>query len=180
MSPSRHFQYLPSYPRASSASVASLVHLGLLSSLLTVRGAFDQFRPKGYEDIGSPPMQTHLWKEWALVDNQDALMDSDPWQLGGRVATAGNEGGRIVMCEFRRWAGHFGATLEREEATVNSPLTRESWAQKLAEVMPPVTAWAKERWDIQLVPRQEEEEEGEDEDPEFTRKLEEFVAGVNE
>lgn len=121
-------------------------------------------------------MQTHYWKQWAVVDNKDALADSDPWQLGQRAATAGNEGGRMVMCEFRQWNGYSGATPEREEATANSPLTRESWAQKLAEVMPPVTAWEKERWDIQLVPKKGEEEEGEnEEDSEYERNMEEHL-----
>ncbi|KFX91065.1 hypothetical protein V490_06098 [Pseudogymnoascus sp. VKM F-3557] len=127
----------------------------------------------------SPSMQMHFWKQWAMVDNEDAVADSDHWQLGKRMATTENEGGRMVICEFRQWNGYSGATLEREEATANSPLTRESWAQMLAKMMPPITAWEKERWDIQLVPKKEEEEEGEDKDPEFTRELEAFVAGAN-
>ncbi|OBT85998.1 hypothetical protein VE02_06356 [Pseudogymnoascus sp. 03VT05] len=140
-----------------------------------VRGAFDQFRPRGCEDISSPSMQTHIWKQWAVVDNKDALVDSDPWQLGGQVATAENEGGRMVLCEFRQWNGYSGATPEREEAMANSPLTRESWAQMFAKVMPPVTAWAKERWDIQSVPQKEEEEGEYEEDSEYDRNIEEYL-----
>ncbi|KFZ09742.1 hypothetical protein V501_05498 [Pseudogymnoascus sp. VKM F-4519 (FW-2642)] len=137
-----------------------------------VRKAFDEFWPKGCEDISSTPMQTHFWKQWAIVDNKDALMDSDPWQLGEQVATAGNEGGRMVLCEFRQWNGYSGATPEREEATANNPLTRESWAQMFAKVMPPVMAWAKERWDIQLLPEKEEEEGEYEEDSGNDRNME--------
>lgn len=82
--------------------------------------------------------------------NRDALVDSDPWQLGELVPIAGNGGGRVVLCKFRQWNGHFAATFEQEEITAKSPQTRESWAQKLAGVMAPVTAWAQERWDVQL------------------------------
>lgn len=141
----------------------------------TIRKAFDQFRPRGCEDISSPSMQTHFWKQWAIVDNKDALVDSDPWQLGEQVSTAGNVGGRMVLCEFRQWNGYSGATPEREEATANSPLTRESWAQMFANVMPPATAWAKERWDIQLVPQKEEEEGEYEEDSEDDRNMEEYL-----
>lgn len=122
-----------------------------------LRGAFSQFWPRGCEDIHSLLTLTRFWKTWAMVDNKDALLTSDPWQLGEQVGKGGDEGGRMVLCEFRQWNGYAGATLEREEAAANSPLTRESWAQKLAEVMPPVTAWEQERWDVQLVPRKEEE-----------------------
>ncbi|KFZ24804.1 hypothetical protein V502_00714 [Pseudogymnoascus sp. VKM F-4520 (FW-2644)] len=140
-----------------------------------VRDALDKFRPRGCEDISSPYMQTHFWKQLAMVNNKDALVDSDPWQLGEQVATAGNEGGRMVYCEFRQWNGYSGATPEREEATANSQLTRESWAQMFAKVMPSVTAWTQERWDIQLVPQKEEEEGEYEEDSEYDRNMEEYL-----
>ncbi|KFY36992.1 hypothetical protein V494_04905 [Pseudogymnoascus sp. VKM F-4513 (FW-928)] len=140
------------------------------SSLTSVYGAvhsvLDKFRPSGCEDIHSLPMQTGWWKLLATVDNKDALADNDPWQLGERVPTAENETGRMVLCEFRQWNGHSNATLEREEATANNPLTRESWNQMLATLMPPVIDWAKERWDIQLLPRAVVEEEEYEEDSE--------------
>ncbi|OBT66960.1 hypothetical protein VE03_04214 [Pseudogymnoascus sp. 23342-1-I1] len=129
---------------------------------VAMRNAFCQFRPRGCEDIHSLLTLTH------------ALSIGDPWQLGEQLATAGDGGGRSVLCEFRQWNGYAGATLEREEAAANSPLTKESWAQKLAEVMPPVTAWAQERWDIQLAPREEEVSKYEyEENSDFDQNMEE-------
>ncbi|KAI0380269.1 hypothetical protein F5Y04DRAFT_257813 [Hypomontagnella monticulosa] len=120
----------------------------------TVDGTFRNFSPKCYEDfrVYWPRPRTYTWTAWAWVD-------SDLYQLGNRA----------VFCEFRRWikdtgdAAFNGATPEREEVVSKSPETRESWAQAVAEVMPPVAAWEQERWDIQaathFIPPEEDEEE---------------------
>ncbi|KAK4150344.1 hypothetical protein C8A00DRAFT_18107 [Chaetomidium leptoderma] len=141
-----------------------------------LQNTFGHFVPGGCEDLLQrwPPTRMQNWTAWAAIDTEDARVDSDHSQLGQQAATAGNESGRAVLCEFRRWNGYTGATPEREEASAKSPLARESWAQAVAKLMPPITAWEQERWDIQLAPREVEEEEGEDEEPEFQRELDEW------
>ena len=143
-----------------------------------VYSALSDFVPKGCEDLREqwPPTRMHFWTAWAWVDG-------NIWQPERRVATAEGEGDQSILCQFRRWNGYSGATPEREEASAVSALARESWAERVATVMPPVTAWEQERWDIRLAPMapEEEEEEGNEEDAEFERKLNEFVAaGVKE
>ncbi|KAI0443420.1 hypothetical protein F4803DRAFT_574490 [Xylaria telfairii] len=63
------------------------------------------------------------------------------------------EHSRTVICEFRLWPRSYDVTPEHEESSARDPLARESWAQALAKVMPPVTAWKRERWAIWGVPR---------------------------
>ncbi|KAK8086179.1 hypothetical protein PG994_001153 [Apiospora phragmitis] len=61
--------------------------------------------------------------------------------------------GRTIICEFRLWPHSWGVTPEHEEASATDSQARESWGQAVAQVMPPVTAWEQERWDIREVPR---------------------------
>lgn len=142
-----------------------------------VYSALGNFLPSGCEDLREkwPPPLMHFWTAWAWVDSSNLEGQPGQQQVG---ATAGNDSGRrAVVCQFRRWNGYSGATPAREEALAESPLARESWERTVAEVMPPVTAWEQERWDIQLAPRYfaPEEEEGEEEDPEYEQKVKEFL-----
>lgn len=139
----------------------------------TMHDAFNMFVPRGCEDLRNPPKaRMQSWTAWAWV-NTDLL------HLGQRVATEGNTTGRGVMCQFRRWNGYSGATPEREEASATNPLARESWAQRVETVIPPVTAWEQERWDINLVPRyvppEDEERIDPEEDPEYEQNMKEFL-----
>ncbi|KAI1101160.1 hypothetical protein F4804DRAFT_316936 [Jackrogersella minutella] len=139
-----------------------------------VYNAFGEFLPRGCEDLRVqwPRSRMHFWTAWAWVD-------SDLWQLGQQTVTA-EERDRAVLCEFRRWNGYSGATPEREEDSAKSPPARESWARTVANVMPPITAWEQERWNIRSAPcsvtPEEDEEGGEDwEGTEYERNMEEFL-----
>ncbi|KAM0264978.1 hypothetical protein ACHAQJ_000494 [Trichoderma viride] len=151
-----------------------------------VKTAFKGFLPAGCEDLiprpvvnPNPRQRLGLYRErfpymysstaWAWVDTGDACADGD---LIGE-----NNSGRTVLCEFRRWNGYNGATPEREEAQAKDPKAKESWAQVVANAMPPAVAWEQERWHLQDPPAKEEdeEEEMEEEDAEYNRELNEWL-----
>ncbi|KAI1345751.1 hypothetical protein F5Y01DRAFT_299569 [Xylaria sp. FL0043] len=131
-----------------------------------VYSTIGQFIPEGCEDLFRrwPPMLMRRWTAWAWVDNEDALVDGYFGKLRQEANLAGYESKPSILCEFRRWNGYAGATPEREEIAAQNPLTQQSWAQAVAQVMPPVTAWGQERWDVQLLPRYFSEDEREDEE----------------
>ncbi|KAK6957470.1 hypothetical protein Daesc_000256 [Daldinia eschscholtzii] len=140
----------------------------------TIYNTFSQFLPRGCEDLRVqwPDSRMHFWTAWAWVDTE----------LSQQQVAAGKESGQALLCEFRRWNGYHGATPELEETLAKSPQARESWAQTVAKVTPPVTAWDQERWDIRLAPQfikpEQEEEEQEDEeevDEEYERNMKEFL-----
>ncbi|KAI6089592.1 hypothetical protein F4821DRAFT_231379 [Hypoxylon rubiginosum] len=79
--------------------------------------------------------------------------------------------GRTILCQFRLWPGLDKSTPTHEDVLATNPEVRESWNQAMAEVMPPVTAWAQERWDIRPVP--------EHEDSEYERRSQEFREGIS-
>jgi hypothetical protein len=145
-------------------------------SVKAVYSALFNFLPSGSEGLRNrwPPTPMHFWTAWAWawVDSSSNLPSQPGQQVGATVGIESDR--RAIACEFRRWNGHGGATPEMEEALAASPLARESWERKVAEVMAPVTAWWQERWDIQLAQRhvftekevEEEEEEEEEEDEE--------------
>lgn len=133
----------------------------------TVFNAFAHFLPKGCQDLCGHNSRMHFWASWAWVVSDDIWQQEEQ-----RVESGDNDGGhQTVLCEFRRWNGYSGATPEREEESAKNTLAKESWAQRSASVMPPVTAWEQERWDVQLAPRKVEE----DEEPEFERNLAAFL-----
>jgi hypothetical protein len=157
-----------------------------------VLGAFKGFLPVGCEDLIPQPVPNNpqrpigLYRAhfpymfsstaWAWVDAGDACADGNmkqPVQQSGQQAE--NDNGRMVFCEFRRWNGYNRATPEREEAQAEDLLAKESWAQVVANTMPPVVAWEQERWHLQDPPAEEEEEGREEEDAEYNRNLMEWV-----
>ncbi|KAI1112061.1 hypothetical protein F5Y14DRAFT_423017 [Nemania sp. NC0429] len=80
----------------------------------------------------------------------------DRWverKFGKPEQTQDGDQGRTIFCDFHLWSPDYGASPEHEEASATDPQARESWAQAIARVMPPATAWTQERWDIQEVPR---------------------------
>lgn len=72
---------------------------------------------------------------------------------------------RTIFCRLQLWSSKYCRTPEDEAASVADP-------QATAQVMPPATAWAQERWDIQKVPRffPPEPEFDPEEDPEYVRE----------
>ncbi|AEO71772.1 uncharacterized protein THITE_2124605 [Thermothielavioides terrestris NRRL 8126] len=142
---------------------------------------FGRFVPKSCEDLLAawPPMIMRRWTTWAVVVGPETAADSSSGasqqQADADEAGSKRGSGRAVWCEFRRWAGYCGATPKREEAAAEDPLTRESWAEAVAEVTPPVTAWQQERWDIRLAPRKKEKEDAGNPGPE--ERLEESGQG---
>ncbi|KAL6793774.1 hypothetical protein GGI42DRAFT_333778 [Trichoderma sp. SZMC 28013] len=144
--------------------------------------AFKGFIPADCEDLRPPPpLSRHsipLGGPWpglvAFLPKPDGLVwawtdtgDNEQWQPPGQPAVAeGNGSGQMVVCQFRLWNGLYGATRQREEASAKNPLAKESWETVVSNVIPPVTAWEQERWDIQVAPSylsplidEEEEEE---------------------
>ncbi|KAH8593502.1 hypothetical protein B0O99DRAFT_742855 [Bisporella sp. PMI_857] len=55
---------------------------------------------------------------------------------------------RTIFCHFCLWKHTIG-TPEDEEAFPADP---QAWKEELPQVVPPVTAWEQERWDIREVP----------------------------
>ncbi|KAL6824641.1 hypothetical protein J3E69DRAFT_337169 [Trichoderma sp. SZMC 28015] len=144
--------------------------------------AFKGFVPADCEDLRPPPPLSRdsipFGGQWpglvAFLPKPDGLVwawtdtgDNEQWQPPGQsVAAEENGSGQMVVCQFRLWNGLYGATRQREEASAKNPLARESWETVVSNVIPPVTAWEQERWDIQVAPSylsplidEEEEEE---------------------
>ncbi|GAW12856.1 hypothetical protein ANO14919_022270 [Xylariales sp. No.14919] len=117
-----------------------------------VSDVFRGFLPRGSEFIRS---HRHFrWQYltvWFWVRTEDHWVEKTLGKLENN--NQDDENGRTVICEFRLWPRSYNVTPEHEESSAKDPLARESWAQALANVMPPVTAWEQERWDIQGIPR---------------------------
>ncbi|KAL7943680.1 hypothetical protein V8C42DRAFT_99191 [Trichoderma barbatum] len=128
--------------------------------------AFDGFMPADCDDLRPPPPPDRnsfpvgfwpglvaflpKWSGWVWTWTDTG--DSEWWHPGQQTTAEESGNGQMVLCLLRQWDGYYGATPEREEASANHPLAKESWAQAVAKVMPPVTAWVYERLDIQLAP----------------------------
>jgi hypothetical protein len=104
---------------------------------------------------------------WALAE--DGWVES---KFGNSERTQEDMQGRSVLCEFHLWPRRYGVTPEHEEASAADPQARESWKEAVAKVMPPVTAWVQERWDILKVPYLEPPEEIDPEEIEYERLCE--------
>lgn len=146
-----------------------------------VYNVLDQFMPSGSGNfpVKWPRLLMKFWTSLAWLDTGDTSVNRDIGQEGQHAATAGDQGGQAILCEFRKWSTYSDITAEDEEAWAKSPQARESWAWRMAEIMPPITAWKQERWNIRLTPRpvatQEEElveEEQVEEDAKYKREVE--------
>ena len=71
-----------------------------------------------------------------------------PEQTQPQTQTQDKNQARTIFCHFCLWKHTIG-TQEDEEAFAADP---QAWKEELAQVMPPVTAWEQERWDICEVP----------------------------
>ena len=140
----------------------------------SLRAVFGCFQPRGSEFIRGHGLrwQTHMttWF-WALAE--DGWVESKFGKL--EQAQGDAQQGRTVICEFHLWPRAWGATPEHEEASATDPQARESWNEAVAKVMPPVTAWVQERWDIRNVPRFDPPWEIDPEDVEYEKQLQEYL-----
>ncbi|KAI3317159.1 hypothetical protein HD806DRAFT_515834 [Xylariaceae sp. AK1471] len=116
-----------------------------------VREAF-RFFPRGSESIRLH--RNFVWQHytvWFLVTGEDGWVRDNFVSVEGGKAQ--QEQGRTILCEFRLWPSWMDVTLELEEALAKDPQAKASWEEAAAKVMPPVTAWEQERWDIRKIPR---------------------------
>ncbi|KAK3306282.1 uncharacterized protein B0T15DRAFT_551952 [Chaetomium strumarium] len=123
-----------------------------------LREVFGSFQPRGSEFIrGHGARWGARWQQykttWFWVLAEDGWVESK----FGKKSEPDQD--RTVICEFHRWPREWGVTPEHEEASAADPQARESWNEAVAKVMPPVTAWVQERWDIRKVPLFDPEED---------------------
>ncbi|KAK8122174.1 hypothetical protein PG984_010844 [Apiospora sp. TS-2023a] len=117
----------------------------------SLKDVFGLFLPRGSEFISLK--RRFSWQYltvWFSVLTEDHWVES---KFGKLEETQEDLQGRTIFCELRHWPHSLGVTPEDEEASATDPQARESWDQAVAQVMPPVTAWEQERWDIREVPR---------------------------
>ncbi|KAL3425259.1 hypothetical protein PVAG01_02050 [Phlyctema vagabunda] len=112
---------------------------------------FDRFVPRGSEFI---TWHKNFWFKFATVGFWVLAEDSWVEKKFGKLEQTQEDGqARTIFCHFHLWQPKYGGTPAHEEASAADPQARESWNQAIAQVMPPVTAWEQERWDIRGVPR---------------------------
>lgn len=137
-----------------------------------IRDVFGHFLPRGSEFI-----RLHRRFSWQYLTVWFWVLTEDHWvekKFGKPEQTQEDTQGRTILCEFRLWPRSCDVTPEHEEASATDPQARESWDQAVAKVMPPVTAWEQERWDIRQVPRFYPPEEIDPEDVEYEQELQKF------
>ena len=137
----------------------------------SLRAVLGSFQPRGSEFIEGHGFQWQKYMTtwfWALAE--DGWVKS---KFGKLEQTQEDIQGRTIICEFHLWPRKWGATPEHEEASATDPQARESWNEAVAKVMPPVTAWVQERWDIREVPRFHPPREIDPEDIEYEKQMQE-------
>ncbi|KAK0742158.1 hypothetical protein B0T21DRAFT_282270 [Apiosordaria backusii] len=138
-----------------------------------LRGQLCNFQPRGSEFIRGHGLH---WQDY--MTTWFWMIEEDNWvqsKFGKLEQTEEHTQGRAVICEFHLWPRKYGATPEHEEASAADPEARKSWNEAVAKVMPPVTAWVQERWDISEIPRYEPPWEPDEEELEQERKLQDFL-----
>lgn len=122
--------------------------LGMLRE--TFLPVFGYFLPRGSEFFdrirGFSFKYSAVWM-WAVAEDyymQEKFRKPEPAQLVNQD--------RTIFYHFFLWPRKFNAAPEREEASAADPQAKESWVKAVSKVMPPVTAWTQERWEIQKVP----------------------------
>ncbi|TLD30348.1 hypothetical protein PspLS_01911 [Pyricularia sp. CBS 133598] len=89
---------------------------------------------------------------WFYVLNEDSWVQE---KFGRLEQTQEHDHGRAIFCHFRKWTTTWAddERQEREKAQSVEPRVKESWARTISKhVMPPVTEWVYELWDIRRVP----------------------------
>ncbi|KAI0205633.1 hypothetical protein F4808DRAFT_409744 [Astrocystis sublimbata] len=115
-----------------------------------VRDAF-RFFPRGSESI-----RLHRNFRWQHYTIWFMVTGEDGWARDKFASVEGEskqEQDRAILCEFRLWPSRMDVTPELEEALAKDPQAKATWEEAAATVMPPVTAWEQERWDIWKIPR---------------------------
>lgn len=116
----------------------------------SLREVLGCFYPRGFEFIADLVQWEQYTTTWFWTLAEDGWVES---KFGKLEQAQEDTQCRTVICEFHLWSGEWGPTPEHEEASATDPQARESWNEAVAKVMPPVTAWVQERWDIRRVPR---------------------------
>ncbi|KAI1169594.1 hypothetical protein F4777DRAFT_584757 [Nemania sp. FL0916] len=115
------------------------------------KDVFRYFLPRGSAPIRYPDrLGFRTLDVWFLVLSEDRWVERKFGELG---QVQEDDEGRTIFCYFQLWLRGTSAAPEHEEALASDPQSRESWAQAIAQVMPPAAAWEQERWDIVEVPR---------------------------
>jgi hypothetical protein len=143
----------------------------------SIRAVFGRFQPRGSEFIKGRGLHWQRYMTtwfWAL--SEDSWVES---KFGKLEHTQDSEDtstqGRTVICEFHLWPPKYGATPEHEEASAADPQARESWNEAAARVMPPVSTWVQERWDIRRLVCPDPPGEIDSEEVEYEQKLQEAL-----
>ncbi|KAH7311224.1 hypothetical protein B0I35DRAFT_357121 [Stachybotrys elegans] len=143
-------------------------------SINDLRNGPGRFFPPGSEYI-----QYERWLRWEQKIVWFSVIAEDSWVEEKFGELAKNQD-RKIFCELRVWPNpnDYNASSEPgaecEEASAKDPQTRALWNQAVAKVMPPVTSWEQERWDIREVPRFYPPAELSQEDMEYEREMEEW------
>ncbi|KAH8585527.1 hypothetical protein B0O99DRAFT_154077 [Bisporella sp. PMI_857] len=136
------------FHHATQARTSELQDRVTITTFLVPRKVDNVFR-MWYDDFQDfkPSKFSVVWF-WVLAE--------DHWvekKFGKLEQTQEENQGRTIFSHFQIWAPKYSATSEQEEALAADPRARESWNQAIAQVMPPATAWERERWDISEIPR---------------------------
>jgi hypothetical protein len=92
--------------------------------------------------------QSEVWF-WVLMEDH-SVEDKFGKLEQTQIQTQEENQGRTIFCHLCVWK-NTTAIPGDEEALAADP---QPWKEMLAEVVPPVTAWQQERWDIREVPPQ--------------------------
>ena len=101
--------------------------------------------PGGIADRGSD-----VWF-WVLMEDhsmEEKFGKLEQTQSQPQTHTQGGVQARTIFCHFSLWKNH-RCSPEDEEILATDP---QAWKEELDQIMPPVTAWHQERWDIREVP----------------------------
>ncbi|KAK0735981.1 hypothetical protein B0T21DRAFT_348106 [Apiosordaria backusii] len=143
-----------------------------------LRAELCSFQPRGFEFIKGSGLHWQWHKTtWFWTIEEDKWARS---KFGELEKTGENIQHRTIICDFHLWPRKFGATPKHEEAAAADPEAKQSWNDAVSKVMPPVTAWVQERWDIVRVPYYEPPYEPTEEELEHQRELDEFIEYHNE
>lgn len=115
-----------------------------------VNGALGSFYPPGSEYLQlHRRFRRRYFIIWFWVLCEDRWVESK----FGKSPKKGREG-RTIICDVRLWPsrGFYGDPAPESEGLVGNPEAREAWHQAVSKVMPPVTEWVQERWDVCKVP----------------------------
>ena len=112
--------------------------------LSCIKTAFEGWVPEGCESLNQRPFYSRHAYAWMDVDGVTSSRS-------------------VVWYHFFRWNDSDRFTAEREVVAAGERATHESWAARVARIMPPVVSWTQERWDIRFAPCDVPEADSEEE-----------------